>query len=174
MDTLVETDIKEKQMINVKNKRILYFDILNILAIISVIALHCNGIVHSYSSDKQRAWSTSLIIECICFWAVPIFLMLFGATLLNYKEKYDTKTYFKKRLLKVFVPYIFWAVVMGIWKYNIGQLKIDSFNIKNLLNIFFLNKEESTYDFMSLILGIYLTIPVLTILSEKGNRNLCC
>lgn len=34
-----------KLSINKKN-RFIYFDILNILAIIAVIALHCNGIVH--------------------------------------------------------------------------------------------------------------------------------
>ena len=46
---------------NNDNKRIIYFDVLNILAILAVIALHCNGIVHSNPNNK--AWTTSLIIE---------------------------------------------------------------------------------------------------------------
>ena len=73
-----------------KSKRVLYFDILNILAIISVIALHHSGIVHA--NPNIRAWNTSLIVECLCYFAVPVFIMLSGANLLTYRDKYDTKT----------------------------------------------------------------------------------
>lgn len=154
-------------------KRVVYYDVLNIMAIIAVMALHCNGIVHSYSTNNIKAWSTSLIVECVFFWAVPIFLMLTGANLLKYREKYDTKTFFKKRILKVLIPFIFWAIVMTIWKYNIGVLKINDFSLKSFLNIFFANKEEATYYFMFIILGIYLTMPLLSILSEDKYRKTC-
>lgn len=53
------------------DKRIAYLDLLNIIAIISVIAMHCNGIVHG--NPNIRAWNTSLIVECICYFAVPMF-----------------------------------------------------------------------------------------------------
>lgn len=151
----------------VKKDRIVYFDILNILSIIAVIALHCNGIVHNFSTKYSTAWATSLIVECVCYWAVPIFLMLSGANLIKYREKYDTKTFFKKRFSKVLVPFLFWAIVMIIWKFYTGQLKIENISIQTLLNIFFLNKEEPTYYFMALILGVYLTIPTLSILSKN-------
>lgn len=36
-----------------KIKRTVYFDILNIIAIISVTALHCNGIVHTNLSVQE-------------------------------------------------------------------------------------------------------------------------
>lgn len=155
------------------NKRIVYYDILNVLAIIAVVALHCNGIVHNFSTNYKRAWMTSLIVECICYWAVPIFLMLSGATLMKYREKYNTKTFFKKRLLKVMIPLLFWAIIMIIWKYKIGQLKIQDFSVKTLLNIFFANKEEPTYYFMFWILGIYLTMPVLSVFANEKYRNVC-
>ena len=45
------------------NKRIIYFDILNILACISVIFLHHSGMVHTYSNT--RGWKTSLIVKVI-------------------------------------------------------------------------------------------------------------
>ena len=72
-------------MQNVDKKRVLYFDILNIVACFCVIWLHCNGIVHKFSQD--RAWATSLIVETIAYWAVPVFFMLTGATLMNYRKK---------------------------------------------------------------------------------------
>ena len=58
----------------VNKKRLIYLDILNIIAILCVIAMHCNGVVHSYST--QRWWRTSLIVECVAYFAVPLFLMI--------------------------------------------------------------------------------------------------
>ena len=129
-----------------QNNRVLYFDILNIIAIIAVIAMHCNGIVHG--NPATRAWTTSLIVECICYFAVPLFCMLSGANLMNYREKYDTKTFFKKRFLKVLVPFIFWAIVMFIWKIYIIKTMPTIEGIRNWINAIFTNKEESTYYFM--------------------------
>jgi len=156
-----------------KNSRIVYFDILNILSIVAVIALHCNGIVHNFSIKYVTAWSTSLIVECIFYWAVPVFLMLSGANLMKYRERYSTLVYFKKRFIKIVIPFIFWASVMLIWKKCTGQLKIDNMSVKTLLNIFFSNKEENTYYFIFLILGIYITIPTLSILAKEEYRTIC-
>lgn len=46
-------------------KRIIYIDVLNIIACICVVAMHCNGIVHTFSYD--RAWKTSLIVETVAY-----------------------------------------------------------------------------------------------------------
>lgn len=51
-----------------------HFDILNILSIIDGIALHHNRIVHNFLTKYSTTWSTSLIVECVCYWAVPFFL----------------------------------------------------------------------------------------------------
>ena len=149
-------------------KRIVYLDILNIIAIIAVVAMHCNGIVHG--NINTRAWATSLIVDCICYFAVPLFIMISGANLMKYREKYDTKTFFKKRFMKVLIPFIFWAVFMFIWKiYILKSLELHSF--KEVLNAFFANKEESTYYFVWNIIGIYLTMPLLSLLAKKENNK---
>ena len=76
-----------------QKKRVLYFDVLNILACIAVISLHHNGVVHTYSNSWT--WKTALLVETGAYWAVPVFLMLSGATLMNYRKNYDTVTFFK-------------------------------------------------------------------------------
>lgn len=155
---------------NKVNNRIVYFDILNILAIIAVVSMHCNNIVHG--NPMIRAWNSSLFVDCIFYWAVPIFLMISGATLIKYRERYDTKTFFKKRFLKVLIPFVFWAIVMVIWKINTLQLDSNQFlNIKQWINAIFNNQEEYTYYFMFDILGIYLTMPLLSLLAKEENRT---
>lgn len=146
-----------------KDKRLIFIDILNILACIAVITLHHNGIVHTYS--PERFWKTSLIFEVLFYWAVPIFLMITGAMLLDYQKKYDTKTYFKKRFIKILIPLISWSIIMLIWKLFTNQIQIEP-NFKYIINLFFTNGIEYIYYFMFLIIGIYLTIPVIAKLSE--------
>lgn len=159
-----------EKKLNIKSNRVVYFDALNILAIIAVVALHMNGIVHL--NPTIRAWNTSLIIECIMYWAVPVFMMISGATLMNYREKYDTKTFFRKRFIKVLVLFIFWAIFMFAWLIATGKLNLSEYNgIKDWLNAFFSNKEQSIYYFMFEILGVYLTMPLISLLTKKEYRK---
>lgn len=149
--------------------RILYYDILNILACFCVIWLHCNGIVHTYKPD--RAWATSLIVETIAYWAVPVFFMLTGATLMDYRKKYDTKTFFKKRILKTVIPFFIWSVIIIIWKYCTNRLQISDFSIISILNIIFTNKQETTYWFFWSLFAVYISMPVLSVLTEPKYRK---
>lgn len=143
---------------NLENNRVIYFDILNILACVSVIFLHMNEIVHSYSTTI--AWTTSLIFEVICFWAVPVFIMLSGATLLNYKERYSTKIFFKKRFSKVIIPWIIWSLII----YIINNKKIS---LIQFVRDFFYCKIEYVYWFFPLIIFLYCLIPFFSIFTER-------
>lgn len=142
----------------IKDNRIIYFDILNIIACIAVLFLHCNGGVHSFSNT--RLWKECLVIEVLFYFAVPIFVMLTGATLLNYRKRYDTKTYFCKRIEKVVIPWIIWSMIVYI-------VHNKNLNIINFLKSFINQKIETIYWFFPLIIYLYCLIPVLSILTEK-------
>ena len=158
-------------MEEIKNKRIIYYDVLNIMAILAVVSMHLNGVVHS--NPNIRAWNSALIVECICYWAVPMFVMISGAKLLRYREKYDTKTFFKKRFTKILIPLIFWATFMFIWKiFIIHSIKAsDIQGIKGYLNAFLANEEEPIYYFLFDILGVYLTMPIISLLAKPEYKK---
>lgn len=149
-----------------KKKYILYFDLLNIVACFCVIYMHCNSTVHAYSNT--RVWKESLFVETVAYWAVPIFFMLSGATLMEYREKYDTKTYFKKRIFKTFLPFILWNIFILIEK-GVVEKTIELGNIKftTLIDMILNSKIESIYWFFIPLFMIYLSIPVLAQLKEN-------
>ena len=89
--------------------RILYFDLLNIAATICVVYLHCNGMVHTFARGWN--WVLGLAIECVFYWAVPVFFMLSGATLIGYRKRYSTADYLKKRVSRIFVPFFAWSLI---------------------------------------------------------------
>ena len=93
-------------------KRIVYFDILNVIACFSVVCLHCNGWIHIFIKDNL--WGARVLIEVVFYFAVPVFFMLSGATLLNYRQRYSTTEFYKKRFIRTVIPYLFWSTIIYI------------------------------------------------------------
>ena len=87
-----------------EEKRIVYFDVLNVLACICVIGMHCNGLVHEFSDTA--VWRQSLLVDVLAYWAVPAFFMISGATLMRYRTRYSTGEFLKRRLLAAPVVYM--------------------------------------------------------------------
>ena len=120
--------------------------------------MHCNGGVHGFSNT--RLWKEYLVIEVLCYFAVPIFIMISGATLMQYRKRYTTKQFFLKRIEKVFIPWIIWSLIVYV-------VKNKNFNLINFGNGFMNTSIETIYWFFPLIIYLYCLIPVLSILTEK-------
>lgn len=151
-------------------RRVLYYDLLNIAACIAVITLHHNGLVHIFTGDT--VWKECLIAEVGFYWAVPAFLMLSGATLLNYRSKYTTKVFFKKRFMRVVFPWIFWSVTILVWKTLSGEYIWENYGLREFVNIILNSKMEVIYWFFPVIIGLYMFIPVLSLLAENRYRKI--
>lgn len=85
-------------------KKLIYVENLSVLSAFAVVALHVNGVFWNFSYD--RYWLTANVIESLFYFAVPIFFMITGVTLLDYNDRYSTKEYFKKRIKKTFLPFL--------------------------------------------------------------------
>ena len=147
-----------------------HIDILNIIAIVAVLLMHHNATVFNYGTDFR--WQSALAIKSIFYFAVPLFIMLSGATLLNYHEKYDTKTYFRKRALKVLIPAAIWIIGVFIWKVAIGDMALPDWSLNSIINALLQNRAESTYYYLFVVLGLYITIPVFAPLAKKKHRKI--
>lgn len=145
-------------------KRYQYIDILNILACLCVVFMHCNGIVHSY--ENTRAWKESMIVETLAYWAVPVFFMISGATLLGYREKYSTSVFLKKRLIKTVIPFFVWTVINVVFKTAAGLMKPD-FSAGGIISMFNNTTVENVYWFFIPLFMVYLSMPVVSLLKEN-------
>lgn len=109
-----------------------YISILNVLACIGVVILHT--FETGYTSDANFVFE--VLIRAIAYCAVPVFFMITGATLIDYRERYDTKTFFKKRLLKVIIPLIIWSIIYFIINFFKGKFSINDLSFKFVFNQF--------------------------------------
>lgn len=61
--------------------------------------------------------------------------MISGAMLLDFREKYDLKEYFLKRINKTFIPYLVWSILgLIIQIYLLKTVLISDVNFDFLIN----------------------------------------
>lgn len=144
-----------------------YISILNVLACIGVVILHT--FETGYTSDANFVFE--VLIRAIAYCAVPVFFMITGATLIDYRERYDTKTFFKKMLLKVIIPLIIWSIIYFIINFFKGKFSINDLSFKFVFEYFFLVKTNPIFWFFVVIIGIYLAIPVISLIPQESRRK---
>lgn len=139
----------------------LYISILNCVACFAVIMLHANGIFWSHPTGKL--WISANFIETFFYWAVPIFFMISGATLMNYRERYTTKDFIKKRILKTVIPFVFWSIMAGIFMAHISNTQMD-WNVIHVIDNIFNTRYFTIYWFFIPLFAIYMSLPIFSLL----------
>lgn len=152
-----------------KKQRINYLSLASVISAFAVVMLHTNGVFWRFSTENY--WFTANIIESVMYFAVPVFFMISGATLIDYREKYTTKEYFDKRISKTFWPFVIWSIIGVIYSrmYKWGIALPQSVEelkeiILSALNV----KPVNVYWFFIPLFGIYLCIPLFaSIIKEQ-------
>lgn len=158
-----------------KAKRLYYIDVLNCIAIIFVLFLHSTQLAHT-GNNSFTHFRLALAVQSICYPAVYIFFMNSGATLLDYREKYSTKVFLKKRLHRVLVPFLIWSLIYYL--YSIDHIAYPGTKIHshvgfiNFIKAFVNNDINSLFWFFYTILALYLVVPIISPLVERNLNTL--
>jgi Uncharacterized protein conserved in bacteria len=144
-----------------KEKRFGYLNLLSIISAFSVITLHVNSVFWEYSSEGGY-WISALIIESALYFAVPVFFMISGATLLDFYERYSTGIYFKKRLMKTVVPFLFWSIVgLLVHIFAMKDISAGDLTVRSVFNgLMSFNSYVSVFWFFRPLFIAYLAIPL--------------
>ena len=147
--------------------RKLYIQILSVFSCFAVVALHVNGCFWTFS--YERYWITANIIESLFYFAVPIFFMISGATLINYRKRYGTRKFFKKRIVKAVIPFLIWSLIGGVWVRFFDGTKLGG--IKNIIEGIVNTKYINIYWFFPALFSVYLAIPFLAYIPEVFRKK---
>lgn len=156
-----------------KNKRVLYFDILKVLSSFAVVLIHVISQFWYDLSPNSINFIILTIIDGLVRFVVPIYFMISGALFLNEDKKITISDVFKKYILRIFIIYIFWNMVYSvgtsIFLYNIPI----TFNgvINNFINTI-LGYDYYHLSFLVLIIGFYLSVPIIKLITKKENKKL--
>lgn len=143
--------------INGRN-RIFYLDEIRALAIILVILCH---VLREYCKIRpvgSPGWCFSAILIDIGVMGVPLFLMISGSLLLN--RDYELADFLKRRFTRILIPFIFWALILPIYKIFIYP---TSPTLTNYISLFL----DGQYWFIWMLIGVYLFLPIINAFIQK-------
>ena len=140
-----------------------------VISALAVMILHTNECFWVFSATHQY-WFTANVIESVFYFAVPVFFMITGITLTDYKERYSTKTFFKKRIEKTLIPYIVWSILAVVFLLATGTLKPEEitldWGIKSLIRT---DNIISYYWFFGALFMFYLLMPLIASIKKEQN-----
>ena len=156
-----------------KNNRVVFLDWLRVIACLMVMVVHSSECM--YSNDYSFSFPSELGRWSVCLIngfvrpAVPLFLIASAYLLIPLHT--DTKTFFRKRFVRVVIPFVVWlsmyAVLPGFW----GEFTTEEVR-SNLADIFinFIPRASHLW-FVYMLLGIYLIMPVISPWLERVSRR---
>ena len=150
-----------------QRKDYIYF--LKVLSALAVVLLHTNGCFWSFSYEQY--WISANIIESVFYFAVPIFFMVSGITLMDYRERYDTKTYLKKRIVAVVIPFVVWSIIALLYSIRRGRVSITDLTFISVVNGIINSEYQSVYWFFIPLITIYLSIPFISIIDKDKRKS---
>lgn len=171
-----------------KQPRIVWLDVLRLCAIFMVICIHCsdpfNVSPEARSNPEFNMWGGiygSFLRPC-----VPLFVMITGILLLPVKMSFED--FYKKRLLRIAVPFLLWSVLYNLFPWLTGVLGLpqstmsdvfayapidasQSFSdaIKNIALIpFQFNVYTVPMWYLYMLIGLYLYMPFFSFGVEQA------
>ena len=145
--------------------RIAFLDYLRVMACFMVMAIHAaesfylggeTPNVTFIASRSDAFWVT--LTECICRVCVPLFVI--ASSYLLFPVSRPTGEFFKRRLSRVFVPFLIWSAAYVVAAG--GDLRQFFFNFPD---------EAGHLWFVPMLIGLYLSMPILSPWAEKVDRR---
>ena len=135
-----------------------YIECLRIIAVIFVIYNHTRELgytLYQYTPDTFSFYLSVFMIP-VCKTAVPIFLMISGATLLGREEDY--KQLFSKRITRYLGIILFWGTMQYFRYVRAGKMGLS---VQNWWDNIYSSPKLETYWYLYLYLGFLLLLPLL-------------
>lgn len=148
-----------------KKERIIYYDLIKILAAFMVCFYHLGSLNMGYSDNSMYIPNLNKMIMSFCSMSVPLFFMVNGALLL--RKKYSLKEILYKFIKIIFLYFIWSAIIDIIISALLGEE--ISLNIRALL---FGGKYSGHLWFLRTIAVLTLISPILKKMYDNKSKKI--
>ena len=129
-------------------------DYIRTISILGVVLIHTTTRVLEASGYALNNFYWTLLLNQIARFAVPLFFLISGFVLeLNYDFHQNYWSYLKKRLSKIFIPYVFWSCIY--------YFLIYTQNHDNFLKVILTGDASYQLYFIPTLLIFYLIFPFI-------------
>ena len=165
-------------------KRESNYDLLRIVAAISVIVIHIANVYYQALTDVNEigyivtdSCFLIILVKSLCNFAVPCFFMMSGAFNLANEKNANYKEFYSKSLRKIGIPAFVFSLIGIFYNLAMEAMKVFVLKTQNPNNILmpFVDaiKGEPFYHlwYLSVLLGLYIVTPLLITLHTEMKRG---
>lgn len=161
---------------NSSKKQIGYLCVLRVLACICIVILHCFKYSCSLADDKvflisDSQMNISLIIQYVMNWAVPCFVMITGALLLDPDKDMTYKKIFCRYILKMLIVIVIFSIIFEIIDTFSANENITLSTVADGVKNSVLNKSWIHMWYLYMVVAIYLMLPIFRLISKNSNKK---
>lgn len=148
-----------------------FLTLAGVVSCIAVVMLHTNGCFWTFSATA-RYWKTANLIDAGLYFAVPVFFMISASTLLDYNRRYGLGTYFRKRITKTVIPYVFWSLIGVLFQvFYLKNISLSDVTPAYILDGLGNGSLVSVYWFFIPLFSVYLSIPLFAAVPEEKRKT---
>jgi surface polysaccharide O-acyltransferase-like enzyme len=148
-------------------------DLIRAIAIVGVVFLHASGrwtvTPQQFTQMNQwevLSWSTVDAYQTLGCVAVPLFVMLHGALLLQPGKNESILVFFRKRWNRIGLPFLFWGATYFVWDFVVVGIP---FSLNTIIQGI-LNGPYTHFWYCYMLIGLYLMTPILRVFLAQANR----
>ena len=154
----------------ISTNRVVYYDILRIIAAFAVVLLHCSSEKWYSYEENTYPWHIFNVYDSLVRFGVPLFVMLTGSVMGNPDKECSIKKLWGKNILRLVAAYLFWHFFY-IFADKEALLELKAYfphHVRSTLEV--LVKSSAHLWYMNMIICIYAIIPVLRLIT--GNEKI--
>ena len=160
--------------VNTSSENLEWINSLRVLATFSVIFLHVTAsILYQYGSISTFDWWVGNVYDSFVRFCVPIFLMISGTLILS-KTYESIGEYFRKRVLRILFPFLFWSIIYIVRDLFLNLNQGERLTFIEIFKFTFIKlKEGASFHlwYIYLIIGLYLLFPIIGKWISKNNQH---
>lgn len=107
--------------------------------------------------------------------AVFLFFMISGAMLIDYRQRMSTTDFFKRRIKRVLIPFLFWSILWYFydikWSAYPGPISHPHPSVPDFLISFANTNINTIFWFFYVILVLYLVTPMLSAIAKLKEKD---
>lgn len=140
-------------------KRIWYWDILRIAAVICLVLRHISTASFEFVPMLGGKWWVFNCYGSLVAWMVPVYLMLSGASFLDPNRPLPLRTLYLRNILHMVIAFFAWSAIYVVYNLLSGQ---DA--MRPVQEMFF----EGHFHlwFLPMIIGIYMLLPAFRLITR--------
>ncbi len=153
--------------------RIFQFSYIRVAACFSIVLLHCLNAARVYYESELDSFSyASVWTSCsMLMWAVPCFLMVTGALLLNPKKALPLSKLYGKYIRRMAVALLIFTFIFSLIKYlaadTQGSTGFMGFFVTNLIK----DRAMPHLWYLYMMIVLYILMPLFKAIADKFSDN---